>query len=375
MDRFSKGTGIICEYNPFHKGHAYQIQQLKSMGAEFIVCAMSGDFVQRAEPSFQDKFVRARNAVENGADIVLEVPFPFSSFGAEGFARAGISVLENSGLCSSFGFGSECADVEKLQKIADVLDDDFRERAKSIQKKEPNLSYAAARQRLVGEMLSGEFAQIISNPNDILGVEYLRANKSLVPIAIERKTPRGGYDENFASSSYIRQILGGEKKKSHVLDKLPENYNFDGIYENTDGFYNHMLLSLMQKSPESLSDIAEVNSGSEYTIVKNAVKAKSYKELSALLSSKTYTDAKIRRMLLFAFFGVTKQMAKQNPLYTEVLAASDKGRKMLKKYKEDRKIIVASRIADIKTNEEAFCQYSFSRRAGEVADKCRSILP
>ena len=106
MDRFAKGTGIVCEYNPFHKGHAYQINTLKEMGAGFIVCAMSGDFVQRGEAAFQDKHIRARNAVANGADIVLEIPFPFSSFGAEGFASAGISILENSGLCSSFGFGS-----------------------------------------------------------------------------------------------------------------------------------------------------------------------------------------------------------------------------------------------------------------------------
>ena len=375
MDRFAKGTGIVCEYNPFHKGHAYQIQRLKEMGAKFIVCAISGDFVQRAECAFQDKRIRAKNAVASGADIVLEIPFPFSSLGAEGFARAGISILENSGLCSSLGFGSECADTQKLKTVADVLDDSFRNEAVFLQKKEPNLSFAAARQRLLCEKLSEEYAEIITNPNDILAVEYLRANKTLFPIAIERKTPRGGYDDRFASSSYIRQNLFDGENGAFAREKLPEEYCFDGIYENTEAFYKHILVSLMQKKPEELSDIAEVNAGSEYTIVKNALKASGYDELIKLLSSKTLTDSKIRRMLLFSFFGVTKQMAKSRPLYTELLAVSDEGRKMLKKYREDRKIIVASRVAEIRSDNDAYLQYSFSRRAGEVAEKCRSILP
>ena len=144
MDRFSKGTGIVCEYNPFHNGHAYQIRKLKEMGAKFIVCAMSGNFVQRAEPSFQDKIIRAENAVKNGADIVLEIPFPFSSMSAEGFAMAGVSILENSGLCSSFGFGSECADEEKLSKVAKVLDKSFHKKVLELQKTNPSLAYTFA---------------------------------------------------------------------------------------------------------------------------------------------------------------------------------------------------------------------------------------
>ena len=375
MDRFAKGTGIVCEYNPFHKGHAYQINTLKEMGAGFIVCAMSGDFVQRGEAAFQDKHIRARNAVANGADIVLEIPFPFSSFGAEGFASAGISILENSGLCSSFGFGSECADTQKLSDVAAVLDDGFRKAVIKRQKDSPNLSYAAARQTLLEERLSKEHANLVTNPNDILAVEYLKANKGLVPIAIKRETPRGGYDERFASSSYIRKSIFDEKERQTALERLPENYCFDGIYKNTEALGNHILLSLMQKTPQELSKIAEIGKGSEYSIVRKAALAKSFDELCRLLSSKTLTDAKIRRMLLFAFFGVTKDMAKALPLYTEVLAVSDVGRKMLKKYVDDRKIIVASRVADIKKNDRAFLQYSFSRRAEEVLCKCRDIFP
>ena len=374
MDRFSKGTGIVCEYNPFHNGHAYQIKTLKEEGAEFIVCAMSGGFVQRGEPAFQDKVVRAENAVKNGADIVLEIPFPFSSLGAEGFARAGVSILENSGLCSSFGFGSECADIAKLSAVSGLLDGDFHKRVLEKQKDEPSLSYAAAREMLIEQKLGREYADIVTNPNDILAVEYLKANKSLCPIAVKRETPRGGFDEKFASSSYIRKNIFDVENGIFARKNMPENCSLDGIVRDFSPFYNYLHISLMQKMPSEISDIAEVGSGSEHAIIKNAVRAESYEELISLLASKTLTDAKIRRMLLFSLFGVTKQMAKGLPLYTQVLAASDMGRKKLKQYAEDRKIIVASRIAEIKQSEEAFLQYSFARRAEEVFAKCIANL-
>lgn len=374
MDRFSKGTGIVCEYNPFHNGHAYQIKTLKESGARFIVCAMSGGFVQRGEPAFQDKAIRAENAVKNGADIVLEIPFPFSSLGAEGFAGAGISILENSGLCSSFGFGSECADVEKLSAVAQLLKEDFHKKAIDIQKTEPNLSYAAAREMLIEQKLGREYADIVTRPNDILAVEYLKANKSLFPIAVKRETPRGGFDENFASSSYIRKNIFDAENGLFARKNMPENCGFDGTVSDFSPFYNYLHISLMQKIPSELSDIAEVISGSEHAIIKNAVKAENYEELINLLSSKTLTDAKIRRMLLFSLFGVTKQMAKSTPLYTQVLASSQNGKKMLKQYAEEKKMIVASRIADIKHDKEAFSQYSFARRAEEVFARCISNL-
>lgn len=373
MDKFEKGTGIVCEYNPFHKGHAYQIKKLREEGASFIVCAMSGDFVQRAEPAFQDKSVRAENAVRNGADIVLEIPFPFSSMSAEGFARAGISILENSGLCSSFGFGSECADIEKLKSITQLLDARFHKKVLALQKENSNLAYALARQKLIGELLGKEYAEIASQPNDILAIEYLKANKGMCPIPIKRSTPRGGFDENFASSSYIRKCYCDGEKQGFAINSIPENCILDGISVGDEMFYNHLLLSLMQKTPKELSGIAEVACGSEYSIIKNALKAENFDELCRLLASKTMTDAKVRRMLLFALFNIGKNMEKESPLYTQVLASSELGNKMLKKYRQDAVITVASRVADIKKNDAAVRQYNISRLAGEVLEKCRRI--
>lgn len=372
MEMFERGTGIVCEYNPFHKGHAYQINAVKKMGAQFVVCAMSGDFTQRGEPSFQDKYVRAENAVANGADVVLEIPFPFSSMSAEGFAKAGISILEKSGLCSSFAFGSECADVDKLCAVAGLLDKGFHKHVLELQKAEPNLAYALARERIVRQRLGEEFSDILKNPNDILAVEYLKANKSLIPIAVKRTTPRGGYDENFVSSSFVRKNLFGADAET-ARGGLPESVSLEGLFEDDGMFYKFLHLSLCLKTPSEIERVAEVPKGCEHSIIKNAHTAKSYDELCKLLASKTLTDAKIRRMLLFSLFGVTKEMLQQPPLYTQVLCASEKGRKMLKKYADDRKITVASRTAEIKKDQDAKKQYDFARAAFEVVSKCREV--
>ncbi len=374
VEKYTKGTGIVCEYNPFHKGHAYQIARCKENGSPFVVCVMSGSFVQRGDGAFQHKKVRAQNAVNHGADIVLELPFPYSSMSAEGFASSALCILENSGLCSDFAFGSECADVQKLQKIASVLTKDFHKNVISLQKDAPNLSYAAARERLIEQKLGKEYAECVKSPNDILGIEYIKANKSLNPIAIKRTTPRGGFDENFASSSYIRKALSDEAAREHALQNLPENYDFSEICECDDGFKKHLLLSLMTKKPHELCDILEVQGGSEYSIIDCARRAESFDELVCLLSSKTLTEAKVRRMLLFSCFGVKKELAKTYPHYSEILAYSELGKKMLKEYKADRNIILASRVQDIKKNNIAKEQYDFSRLCEETRKKSLLLL-
>ncbi len=375
-----KGVGIICEYNPFHNGHKHQIDTLRSMGFDEIVCVMSGDFVQRGDVCFQDKNIRAKNAVENGADLVLELPFPFSSMSAEGFAMGGVEIIAKSGLCSHIAFGSECADVEKLTKIARLLDKSFTARISLIQKENPSMSFASAREFLIGEELGEEYKSICKNPNDILAIEYIKANLRLgcplIPVAVKRSTPRGGFDENFASSSYIRKMFSdGSAENPFALSSMPESVNLGGLVENTDRFYTALLASVLLKTPDELSCIAEVSKGFEHSIIKNALAAKNYGELCSLLASKTVTDAKIRRMLLFSFMGVTKDMATKSPLYTEILALGEKGRDILKKYSDNKDIIIASRTGEIKRNPDAYLQYSFARRSREVLYKCIGRAP
>ena len=184
--------------------------------------------------------------------------------------------------------------MQKLESVAKILDKSFHKQVLGLQKDEPNLSYALARERLVAQILGTEFSDILKNPNDILAVEYLKANKKLVPMAVKRTTPRGGFDENFVSSSYVRKNLFG-KDDNTARNGLPENVSLDKICGDDSAFYTFMLLNLSLKTPDQLQTVAEVSKGCEHSIIKNARKAESYSELCSMLSSKTLTDSKIRR--------------------------------------------------------------------------------
>ena len=375
-----KGVGIVCEYNPFHSGHKYQIQKAKELGAPFVVCAMSGDFVQRGEPASQDKMVRAKNAISSGADIVLEIPFPFSCLGAEGFCSAGVDILALSGLCSDIVFGSECGDAELLKKTAEHMDESFLHRVKEFQKTDKSLSYARARSVLTEKELGKKYAELLEKPNDILGVEYIKAILSLDEdirlgfIPVKRTTPRGSHDETFASSSFIRKSIEQQRPMEEYRKFLPENYDFDRFYGGFEDFYKALCATIMLKTDRQLSEIAEIPKGVEFSVLKSAQKASDYNEFFEMLKTKTLTDAKIRRMLLFAFLGVTKEMAKERVAYTRVLAISETGGKMLKKYRDDRRIPLAVRLGDVKDNPVAQRQLDYSLLCGRVLEKCRKYV-
>ena len=168
--------GIICEYNPFHRGHEWQIDELRRLAGEeecAVVCAMSGDFVQRGDFAIERAHARAEAAVRGGADLVLELPLPWAISSAEGFARGGVSILAATGVVDTLAFGSECGNAAKLQRAAKALlraefPDALREELAK------GLSFAAARES-AARALIGEDAAVLREPNDILGVEYCKA--------------------------------------------------------------------------------------------------------------------------------------------------------------------------------------------------------
>ena len=217
-------AGIICEFNPLHSGHAYLMAQLRQQGAEAIVCAMSGNFVQRGELALVNKLSRAEMAVDCGADLVLELPTPWAMATAERFARGGVQLLAMAG-CRRIGFGSECGDAARLQAVAEILlspavQEDIRGELAA------GITYAAARQRAVQSRL-GDAAAVLRQPNDTLAVEYLKACRwlgiGMTPMAVRRvgAAHDGGAAEGYAAASHIRQLLrqGGE---GEALSYLPE---------------------------------------------------------------------------------------------------------------------------------------------------------
>lgn len=355
-----RACGIICEYNPFHNGHRYQLEQVQESLGLPVVCAMSGSFVQRAEPAFADKRFRAEQAVRYGAKLVLEIPFPYSCMSAECFAETGVRLLSETGLCSHIAFGSECADVGLLTAIAEALcDEELCRTIVLLQKEQPALSYAMARQRVL-ERFFGEKAQVSATPNDILGIEYIKAIRKngydLIPVALKRTTERAEQVRGtFASSSYIRQILRkGATAEEYLPDKEVLHHRVDAAVFET---MLHMLLCA--RSPEELKHSCEYTGGLERAVSRAARESESYAELFERLKSKTLTDAKIRRMLLFGAFGVPQNARKEPLLYAYILASAsdEQTRTLLRAARARKEMLLAHRVSTIRKVLPAWRQY------------------
>ena len=181
-----KIAGIIAEYNPFHRGHAYHLEKTRELGADRIVCVMSGNFTQRGDVAVTSKWARAEMALHHGADLVVELPLTFSLASAERFARGGVALLEALGCVDTVSFGSESGDLATLQAVASFLDSGAWEEELPALLSE-GISYAAARQQAVRRHW-GEAAEVLSSPNDTLGIEYLRSisalGSAMQPLAI-----------------------------------------------------------------------------------------------------------------------------------------------------------------------------------------------
>ena len=209
-------AGIISEYNPFHRGHAWQIGELRRrLGAETaVVCAMSGSFVQRGDFAVMRTHARAEAAVRGGADLVLELPLPWAIASAEGFAAGGVGVLAATGAVDTLVFGSECGDTETLKAVAAALESESFA-AYLRQGLQEGVSFAAAREAAARKLL-GEKAAVLAQPNDILGVEYckalLRQHSALVPLALPRRgaahdAPLDAAPGRYASASALRALV------------------------------------------------------------------------------------------------------------------------------------------------------------------------
>ena len=345
-------AGIVCEFNPLHSGHAYLMAQLRQQGAEALVCAMSGNFVQRGEPALVNKLARAEMAVDCGADLVLELPTPWAMATAEIFAMGGVQLLQMAG-CTHLAFGSECGETAVLQRTAEVL---LLPRLQADIRTElaAGVTYAAARQRAVEKYL-GQSADALSRPNDTLAVEYLKACRRLSadmkPVAIRRVGAGhdGGAAAGFASASHIRRLLrqGGEAAYGYMPMQAAAILRREaaaGRVTDMRHIERAILARLRQMDEE---EFACYDGGREglYHRLSNAVqRCATLEELLAAAKTKRYTAARLRRLVLSAWLGLEK--APEAVPYARVLAANGTGRAVLRKMK-DRGCPVLTKAADV----------------------------
>ena len=354
--------GIVAEFNPFHNGHKYLVDSLKQNENDTVTAVMSGNFVQRGEPAVLDVNLRTKIALASGVDLVLSLPFPYCSATAEKFALSGVTVLDSLNCLDSLGFGSESNDKETLLECAKNLRTlDFNLLVSKLV--ESGVSFPTAREQAVKELFGEKEAELLQKSNDILGVEYAKAllelNSSLDITTVKRTGASHDSKEgtqNIRSASLIRTFIDDlDEVKSFV-----PNESFEVLKEATENKkiidYSKYELSLLFKlrtmSVEELSKLPDVNEGLEYRIFEAVRNSTSYSELLEKIKTKRYTLSRIRRILLFAYLGITKELLETPVPYIRVLGLNEKGAKLLKDCKEKAKLPIVTRPKDLKNLDE-----------------------
>ena len=342
--------GIIAEYNPFHNGHFYQIEEAKKQtGAKYVVAVMSGNFTQRGNTSLIDKWAKAQMALENGVDIVLELPTIYSVSSAENFAEGAIKILDSLKIVDTLCFGTETVDFAALNNIANVLHNEPKEYVAILNHElGKGISYPKARENALMMYLNDikRYASILSGSNNILAIEYLKALKRLksdmTPFSIQRKKVYYNDEriiDEFASSTAIRKLIATEQYEevrkvvpmsSYML--LKEKIEKGNFVIDIIKFEKEILYNLRKMTVKQIAELPDVTEGLEYAIKNAANSCNSLLELVNIIKSKRYTQTRIQRILVYALLGITKKdMANARKVipYARVLGFNKNGREML----------------------------------------------
>lgn len=346
----SKVLGIIAEYNPFHNGHLYHLQKsLQVTGSSYSVAIVSGNFTQRGSTSLVDKWTKAEIALKNGIDLVLELPLLYSISSAENFAEGAIKILDSLKVVDYISFGSESGDISTLNMIADIL---YKEPKayKNILSHElsKGLSFPKARENALLMYLNNirKFSNVLSSPNNILGIEYLKALKkyksNIIPVTIERYNSNyhdTSYSGNVASATAIRNIVknnGWDILRKVVPENtfsiLLENIKVGHVVPDLSTFEKQIIYNLRKMSLQEIAELPDVSEGLENAIKNAANSCNSVVEFLNIIKSKRYTNTRLQRILVYALLGITKKdidLSKKAIPYIRVLGFNNKGKYLI----------------------------------------------
>ena len=346
----SKVIGIIAEYNPFHNGHLYHLQKsLQLTHSSYSVAVISGNFTQRGSTSLIDKWAKAEIAIKNGIDLVLELPLLYSISSAENFAEGAVKILDSLKVVDYLSFGSESGDISTLNMVADIL---YKEPKayKNILSHElsKGLSFPKARENALLMYLNDirRFSNVLSSPNNILGIEYLKALKKLrspmIPVTVERYN--AGYHDttyngNVASSTAIRNIVKNngwdilrKVVPENTFSTLLENIKIGHVVPDISVFEKQIIYNLRKMSIQEIAELPDVSEGLENAIKNTANSCNSVVEFLNIIKSKRYTNTRLQRILLYALLGITKKdisLSKKSIPYIRVLGFNNKGKYLI----------------------------------------------
>ena len=379
-----KVLGIISEYNPFHNGHLYHLEQSKKItGANYTIAIMSGNFTQRGSTSIIDKWSKAEIALNCGIDLVIELPLLYSISSAENFADGAIKILDSLKIVDYLSFGAETSEIDNLDKIANVLYKEPKAYKDLLTKKiKKGLSFPKARENALMTYLpdSNNYENILSSPNNILGIEYLKALKrhksNIRPISVARFET--GYNDlnysgNIASATAIRNIVknGGFDIIRRLLPSPSYNILMDNIKQGhivTDlsAFEKQIIYNLRKMDVKEISDLPDVTEGLEFAIKKAANACNTLHEFFTLIKSKRYTATRIQRILLYALLGITKKdmaLSKKINPYIRVLGLNNRGKFLISE------IAKSNPKLEIITSVKRFYENSNNKNLNLLLDK------
>lgn len=341
--------GIVAEFNPLHTGHEYLLKQAKKKGA--VVCVISGNFVQRGDTAVLDKRIRAKAALENGADLVLELPVLWSMSTAQNFALGAVSILNSIG-CEKIMFGSEAGEMEELNKAVEILNSE-QFKKELLLELEKGVTFAVARQ-IAAEKL-GVASHILESANNNLGIEYmLAAKQNGFNIGFEAVQRKGAAHDSLEESEFVsssllrRKLLSGDFRfcKKYMSPKTLSGICEDDI-SDISRIETAILAVLRTKKIEELQKLPDISEGLENKLWGAIRVATDLEELYNNIKVKRYTMARVRRLVLSAFLGIDNTFFMKTPPYVRVLGFSKKGEQLLKTVGKKSEIPVVTKVSEI----------------------------
>ena len=369
--------GIIAEYDPFHTGHARQISAAReALGECAVVCVMSGNWTQRGSPAIAEKHLRTKLALLGGADLVLELPTVWASSTAESFARGGVSLLDGTGVVTHLCFGSECGDADRLRQVAACLDSPTY-RAGLRRFLDEGMSFAACRQAVVRGLLGEELASLLSAPNNNLGVEYLRALNALgsqiTPMTVRRHGALHGEEprDGFASGTFLRALLREGRWDEATPYLLPGEEALLSAspladFRRAERAVLARLRTMTAEDWAALPDSGEAE-GLPERLAQAGQSCTSLEEFFALAKTRRYPRARLDRLVLWAFLGLTAADIPEAPPYLRVLGFNERGREVLRETKDKATLPILTKPAHARDLNET------GRRLFELEARCTDL--
>ena len=350
-----QAVGIVAEYNPFHNGHLHHLQETKKLTNLPVIAVMSGSFMQRGEPAFMSKWQRARLAVENGVDLVLELPATFSLRSAEFFARGAVNILKATGCVTHLSCGAESPNTDFVKLASIITSEAFQKELQSFLK--IGLPYAAAYEKTLQTLTD---TKALNTPNDILALEYSKAlqKTNITPLFIQRETANyndANIEGNIASATAIRKAFL-ENNLDSLKQAVPQNVwqaleNHEAINEKL--LWNLISYRLRLLAPSEIANRCQCTEGLE-NLLKQAANCTNLEEAVTLCSNKRYPATRIRRLFMQLLLDKERCYLEQaEPAYIRVLAFNDTGRQLLKVMKETATLPIITKLGKNPSNGQS----------------------